>query len=355
MRKRSITRILAVFAATLLVAAACGGAAGPGGQTTTAPAPTGAATTAPAAATAEPAFALARPAEFVISTGPGGGSDIYARFMQGIIEKGSLTNQPVQPINKEGGSGAVAFNYVFEKKGDPHYIMITLNSFFLTMAIQKLPYQALNFTPIANLALDPFFLWVHTDSPYKTTQDFINAAKQRSIVVVGTGSKQEDEVLFKAIEAAAGTRPFTYVPETGGGRVAAALGGKQGGAEATVNNPSEGLGLFQAGTIKPLCAFLPASPTEGPFAGLKTCQSEGLNVAPYFNTRAVMAAPGLTPGQQQYWIDVFRKVADSPEWKAFVIQNNLTPDFKSGDEFRQLVADLDKLHRDIAQKNGWIQ
>src|SRR5215213_6435938 len=128
-----------------------------------------------------------RPVEFVISTAPGGGSDIYARFMQGVMEKAKLSPQPVTPVNKEGGAGAVAFQYVFEKKGDMHYIMITLNSFFTTLIVQKLPFQATDFTPIANLALDPFYLWVNEESPWKTAQDFIQAAKENEITVAGTG------------------------------------------------------------------------------------------------------------------------------------------------------------------------
>lgn len=181
MGRRSFVRTIAGLVTAMLVVAACGGAAQPATPTT-------AVTAAPAtAAPTVAAFSLTRPVEFVISTSPGGGSDVYARFMQGIIEKGKLTNQPVQPVNKEGGSGAVAFNYVFEKKGDPHVIFITLNSFFLTMAIQKLPYQASEFTPIANLALDPFFLWVNNDSPWKTAGDFIKAAQAEELAVVGTG------------------------------------------------------------------------------------------------------------------------------------------------------------------------
>src|SRR5262245_44816723 len=164
-----------------------------------------------------------RPAEFVISTAPGGGSDIYARFMQGVMEKNKLTPQPVAPINKEGGAGAVAFQYVFEKKGDMHYVMITLNSFFTTLIVQKLPFQATDFTPIANLALDPFYLWVAEESPWKTAEDFVKAARENELAVAGTGSKQEDEILFLRIQEQAGTKPFRYVPQTGGGQVATAL------------------------------------------------------------------------------------------------------------------------------------
>src|ERR687887_21277 len=177
-----------------------------GGQN---PAASGPPSGAPAArASAGTAEQPTRPVEFVISTAPGGGSDIYDRFMQGVMEKSKLTPQPVTPVNKEGGAGAVAFQYVFEKRGDMHYIMITLNSFFTTLITQKLPYKATDFTPIANLALDPFYLWVSEESPWKNAQDFIKAAKENELTVAGTGSKQGDEVRFLLVQAPAGTNPF---------------------------------------------------------------------------------------------------------------------------------------------------
>src|ERR671933_281815 len=123
-------RATAILSVALVTLAACGGAGTPG----TSPSGTGG-----ASGSAVTAQQPTRPIEFVISTAPGGGSDIYARFMQGVMDKSKLTPQPVTPVNKEGGAGAVAFQYVFEKKGDMHYIMITLNSFFTTLITQKLP------------------------------------------------------------------------------------------------------------------------------------------------------------------------------------------------------------------------
>jgi tripartite-type tricarboxylate transporter receptor subunit TctC len=296
-----------------------------------------------------------RPVEFVISTAPGGGSDIYARFMQGIIEKNKLSPQPVQPVNKDGGAGAVAFQYVFEKKGDMGYIMITLNSFFTTLIVQKLPFQATDFTPIANLALDPFYLWVTEDSEWKSSRDFIAAAKADELAVAGTGSKQEDEILFRRIQELAGTRPFRYVPQSGGGAVAAALAGKQ--VQATVNNPSEGLPFYQGSPrkLRPLCAFTPRRPGDGPFKDLETCNEQGLDIAEYYVMRAIMGAPGLSAAQQKFWVDTFKQVYESADWQDFMSKNNLDPDFKSGEEFTKFIADYDKLHRDIAIKNGWQQ
>ncbi|TMF26737.1 MAG: hypothetical protein E6I28_06050 [Chloroflexi bacterium] len=276
--------------------------------------------------------------------------------MATIIENNKLSPQPVTPLNKEGGSGAVAFTYVNDHKGDMHYIMITLNSFFTTIITQKLPYKATDFTPVANLALDPFFLWVNNDSPWKTAQDFVDAAKKDSLTVAGTGAKQEDEALFRRIEDTMKTKPFTYLSQTSGATVAAALAGHQGGVVATVNNPSEGLPLYQGSTkqLKPLCAFTPESPKTGVYSGLATCTSQGIAIDDYFIMRAIMAPPGLSQSQQQFWIDVFKKVYDSQEWKDFMDKNALQPDFKSGLEFRQFILKYQQIHQDIATKFKWI-
>ena len=342
---RSAIRIAAILAATLVTLSAC--------ATANAPSPTPAASASASAAAVVPTH----PVEFVISTAPGGGSDLYARAMATIIETKKFSPQPVTPLNKEGGSGAVAFQYVFEKTGDMHYIMITLNSFFTTIIVQKTPFKATDFTPIANLALDPFFLWVNDDSPWKTAQDFITAAKENSLTVAGTGAKQEDEALFRRIEDTMKTKPFTYLSQTSGATVAAAVAGHQGGVVASVNNPSEGLTLYQASPkkLRPLCAFMPASPTTPIYSTLPTCSSQGIPIDDYFIMRAVMAPPGLSQAQQQFWIDVFRKVFDSDEWKKFMTDNALQPSFKSGLEFRQFILQYQQLHQDIATKFKWVQ
>jgi tripartite-type tricarboxylate transporter receptor subunit TctC len=339
---RPVIRIAATLVAALVTLSAC--------ATANAPAtPTGS-----ASATTAAAIQPTHPVEFVISTAPGGGSDIYARAMATIIETKKFSPQPVTPLNKEGGSGAVAFQYVYEKTGDMHYVMITLNSFFTTIITQKLSFKATDFTPVANLALDPFFLWVNDDSPWKTAQDFIDAAKKDSLTVAGTGAKQEDEALFRRIQDLMQTKPFTYLSQTSGATVAAALAGHQGGVVATVNNPSEGLQLYQAKKLRPLCAFTPVNPTASAYTTLPTCKTQGIAIDDYFIMRAIMAPPGLSQGQQAFWIDVFKKVYDSDEWKKFMTDNGLQPDFKSGLEFRQFILQYQQLHQEIATKFKWV-
>src|SRR5437762_11533034 len=101
---RHTIRITAILAAALVTLSACATANAP----SVSPTSSGSASAA--------AVLPTHPVEFVISTAPGGGSDIYARAMASIIENKKFSPQPVTPLNKEGGSGAVAFQYRSEER-----------------------------------------------------------------------------------------------------------------------------------------------------------------------------------------------------------------------------------------------
>jgi len=126
---------------------------------------------------------------------------------------------------------------------------------------------------------------------------------------------------------------------------------------ATVNNPSEGLPFYQGANkkLRPLCAFTPESPKTGVYTGLATCTSQGIAIDDYYIMRAIVAAPGLTPAQQAFWVDVFKKVYDSAEWKKFMDDNALNPDFRTGIDFRQFLTRYQQVHQDIATKFNWVQ
>lgn len=160
--------------------------------------------------------------------------------------------------------------------------------------------------------------------------------------------------MFLRIQELAGTKAFRYVPQSGGGAVATALAGHQGGVEVTVNNPSEGLGLYTQKKLRPLCAFTAASPASGAFSGLATCKSQGLAIDDYFVMRAIMGPPGLSAAQQKFWVDLFQKVYDSADWKKFMSDNALQPDFRAGAAFGTFIQTYEKLHIDIASKNKWV-
>src|SRR4051812_34088362 len=69
-----------------------------------------------------------KPIEFIATAGPGGGTDNIARTVQSIITKYKLVDQPVQVVNKAGGSGAEGYIYGKSSAGDPYKVVFGTNN-----------------------------------------------------------------------------------------------------------------------------------------------------------------------------------------------------------------------------------
>lgn len=290
-----------------------------------------------------------KPVEFVIMAGPGGGADIYARFISSQIEKNKLAPVAFVPVNRAGGAGAVAMEYVKGKAGDPHVIMITLSSFIMTPIEQKLPFNWKTFTPVALLALDHFFLWVNQESPVKNVEEFVKEARGRSMTVSGTGSKQEDDLIFAFFQQKAGLKPLKYVPFKGGGDVAASLVGKQ--VEATVNNPSEGLPFYPT-RLRPLSVF--ADKRVAQFPDLPTMKELGYDIE-YRMIRGIFAPPGIPGEAQEYYVGLMKRVFNLPDFQKFLKDNVLDPTFMSGPEFVRWLEGYEAMHREVMTQAGWVK
>jgi len=292
-----------------------------------------------------------KPVEFVIPAGVGGGADQYARFLIGLNIKNKYIPQPILPVNLDGGAGAVAMQSVLRNKGNDYQMMITLNSFITTPLFQNLHFTFRDFTPIALLALDNFPLWVHKDSPYKTFADFLKEARQRSINVCGTGSKQEDEIVFRAIEKIGKTKPFKFVPFKGGGEVAMNLVGKQ--CEATVNQVSEA-GSFYPDYLRPLVVFQDKRLDIPGYENVPTAKEEGIDFS-YNMIRAIFAPPGISKEAQDGMVGLFRKISEDKDWVAFAKKTGLQREFITGDALMKFCEDYEKTHTEIMKAQGWIK
>lgn len=266
-----------------------------------------------------------KPIDFVIMAGQGGGADKMARLMQSIIEKHQLSSQPFVPINKPGGSGAEALLHLKKQTGDDHTIMVTLNSFYTTPLRQPgLKIDVLEFTPIARMAEDTFVLWVNSATPIKTFDEFLAAAKSAGSdwVMAGTGKAQEDELLTQFLNASFDL-DIKYIPFQGGGDVAKQLAGQH--ANSTVNNPSEILGFYQAGNVRPVVTFTPERLPQFPDApSLKEATGSDFS---YFMQRSVVGAPGMSAEATAFYQDLFNKVYATEEWQKYMQDYSLQGEF----------------------------
>jgi len=309
---------------------------------------------------ASAAWQPTRPVEFIVPAGTGGGADQMARTLQGIVTKYNLMKQPLVVVNKSGGAGGEGFLDVKMAANNPHKIIITLSNLFTTPLATGIPFGWKDLTPVAMLALDEFVLWVNAEKPYKTAKDFVDALKKAppgSVKLGGTGSKQEDQIITVALEKATGAK-LTYIPYKGGGEVAVQLVGNH--IDATVNNPIEAVAQWRGGKLRPLCVFDGKPMDYGePIADGKawkdvpTCKSQGLDIE-YLMLRGIFMGPKATPDQVAYYVDLFNKVRDTPEWKDFMKNGAFNTTFMTGADFAKWVETEDKRHETLMREAGFL-
>jgi putative tricarboxylic transport membrane protein len=311
---------------------------------------------APALAAWEPT----RPIEFIIPAGTGGGADIMARTIQGIVTKYNLTKQPMVVINKAGGAGGEGFLDVKNSQGNPHKIIITLSNLFTTPMATGIPFNWKDLTPVAMLALDEFVLWVNAEKPYKTAKEYIDAAKAANgtFKMGGTGSKQEDQIITEAMQKSTGAK-FIYIPQSGGGAVAVQLVGNH--IDSSVNNPNEAISHWRGGKLRPLCVFdnkkLGYEEKVGPgdlaWSSVPTCKSQGLDIE-YLMLRGVFTSPGATKDQVDYYVDLFKKVRETEEWKKLMADGAFNQTFMTGKEYTDWVAKEEQRHQELMKAAGFL-
>jgi putative tricarboxylic transport membrane protein len=301
-----------------------------------------------------------KPVEFVVPAGTGGGADQMARLIQGIVVKHKLMKESMIVVNKSGGAGAEGFLSVKEAKGDPHKVIITLSNLFTTPMATGVPFSWKDMTPVSMMALDQFVLWVNAESPYKTASQFVAAVKAggpNKFKMGGTGSKQEDQILTAGLEKATGAK-FIYVPFKGGGEVAVQLVG--GHIDATVNNPIEAVSQWRAGKLRPLCVFDDArmpykekvTDTES-WADIPTCKEAGVATT-YVMLRGLFMAPGVTPDQAAFYVELLNKVRATPDWKDYMEKGAFNTTSMTGTDYVRWLSSAEITHRLLMTEAGFL-
>src|SRR5919205_2525180 len=107
-----------------------------------------------------------KPIEFLGAAGPGGGTDIFGRMVQSIIQKYNLVDQPILVTPKGGGSGAEAYVYVKAAAADPHKLVFGTSNLYTLPLVAKVAFRHTDFVPVAAMVFDEFLLWVKGDAQW---------------------------------------------------------------------------------------------------------------------------------------------------------------------------------------------
>lgn len=168
--------------------------------------------------------------DYVIPFGPGGESDITARFQQPFFKE--KFGQDLVISYKPGGGGAVGWAQLNAMTGDGHSLMgINLPHIIVKPRQGDVGFTTDDITAIYMFHYTPDAIVVNADSDFQTLQDVIDFAKAnpRKLTFSGSGKGTANHLAQVIFDEKAGIET-TYVAFKGTGASVTALLGNQVGA-----------------------------------------------------------------------------------------------------------------------------
>ena len=92
---------------------------------------------------------------------------------------------------------------------------------------------------------------------------------------------------------------------------------------------------------------------EVKWGDVPTCKEAGVDVE-YQMLRGIFTSPNVSQEAVDYYVDLFQKVRETPEWKDFMAKGAFSQSFMSGDEFKDWVAKAADQHKDLMTKAGFL-
>jgi tripartite-type tricarboxylate transporter receptor subunit TctC len=199
-----------------------------------------------------------KPIKIVVSTTPGGITDILARFLGMHIT--AKTGQSVVIDNRAGGSGNIAMSEVSRATPDGYTLgfantgNITINPYLFS----KLNYDPLNdLVPIGPVGTVPLFLTVNANRiPAKTLQEFIAYAKANldKVSYAGAGAGTTPDLAQSEFAQRSGLK-LVVVPHRGTGPATQAV--IVGDVQVTFVSMGPHIELVRKGILRVLAAATP--------------------------------------------------------------------------------------------------
>lgn len=273
-----------------------------------------------------------RNVELTIPSGPGGSNDIAGRIVQKLWTDLNLLPVSSSIVNRAGGGHVVAYTYVQQHSGDPHFLGIMSTPLLMNHVEGRTPLSYHDVTPIAYLITEPMVAVVRADSPIKTAQDLLDALKKNpaslSIALTSTGHRVSIGMpMQKAGVNIKGVRMPAF--KSGGETTNAVLGGH---ADVQITSVSTSVPQVAAGKMRAI-AVSSTRRLGGAMAQVPTWQELGYQSSGSW--KGVMAPKGITPAQIAFWEDVMRKTAQSDEIRQYAEKNLWLVEFKGAADTRK--------------------
>lgn len=167
-----------------------------------------------------------RTIQYVIPFAPGGESDVAAR-LQALVFKAKY-GQDMIVVNKAGAGGGLAWSQMNNMPGDGYTIVgVNLPHIVLQPLEAGANFKTEDVTPVYFFHYTPDAVIVAADSPFRTIDDLVRAAREKpeSVTFAGSGTNSANHVAQVRFDRDFNVKT-TYVPFKGtGDLVSSILGG----------------------------------------------------------------------------------------------------------------------------------
>ncbi|ATW24008.1 Bug family tripartite tricarboxylate transporter substrate binding protein [Candidatus Formimonas warabiya] len=277
----------------------------------------------------------------VVPFGAGGGTDLIAREMAGLVQKNIGKGMVVENVG--GASGSVGMQTVFNAPTDGYTIAFASETMmtFNAMKLVDLDYDDFDFVNL--FAVIPNVLVTSPDSPYKSFDDVIKAAKANpgKVTVATTGAGTVTDIAFSLMEKIHGVK-FNKVAFNGSGEAVTAILGKQ---VDLYNAGMHALGEYvRSGKMIPLVAFanepVPAGQGMADIPAVSSLYPEYKGYMPCGPFFGAMVKTGTPKDIEDKLVEEFAKAWKSDEFQKYLKESNFVPLGLSGEEARTYVKNL---------------
>ena len=287
-------------------------------------------------------FALAhaaypdRPIRVIVPFAPGGGTDLVARTL-GLTMADEL-HQPIIVDNKPGGSTIVGTDALAKSTPDGYTLVVATLAHAVNPSLKaKLPYsQDKDFAPVILVGISPNVLVVSADSPYKTFQDFLVAAKANpgKLSYASQGGGTSAHLAGELFNSMAGTS-LVHVPYKGAGP---ALTDVMGGQVDVMFATASAVGsLIEGGKLRALAVTTLVRSSTALLAKVPTVSESGVpgySAGSWYGYFAPAGTPSIVINKLNA---VIKKGAQSAVFKNRVESEGLVIRTGSPDDFGKFV------------------
>lgn len=274
-----------------------------------------------------------RHVELIAPNAPGGAMDSTARIVQRLWQELKLLPVSSSVVNRSGGEHALAYTYLSQRTGDPHFLSLASPVLLGNHLAGRLSVTYTDVTPIATIMTEAYVFAVRADSPFKSGRELVEALKARPDSLSISVSTIQTRIANGLVLQSAGIdiKPVKVVVLEGGKQVVALLGGH---VEVAVGSAVGFLPQVESGTVRVIAVTAPKR-LAGVLSTAPTWAELGHKTATYETWRAILAPKGITPAQIAYWEEVMRKVAASDEFRKSAERNQGEVIFKNAADTRK--------------------